>query len=163
MSSQDAWDLICAPLEVKADAQALAGPDGLVLAQFSLPFMVACGLSHQGLTVGDLTPESRSDPALAALLKVLEVQVEDGLRTKVELPEPGRVTVHLRGGAVLRREVKRALGHPERPMTVGQQLDKFRWCTERLDDASVDKLSRMILDLENVEDVSSLTAARAVR
>jgi 2-methylcitrate dehydratase PrpD len=163
VSSRDCWDLICAPLDVKADPAALAGPDGFALAQFSLPFMVACGLARGGLTVADLQPEGRSDPAVAALLKVLKVDVEDELRSKVELPAPGRVAVTLRGGRVLRREVKRALGHPERPMTVPQQLEKFRWCSERMDRRSADRLADMILNVEELDDVSRLTAASAIR
>jgi 2-methylcitrate dehydratase PrpD len=161
ISSRDCWDLICAPLEHKADPAALAGPDGLALAQFSLPFMVACALARGGLTVADLQPEARSDPAVASLLGILEVEVEDQLRSKAELPEPGRVAVVLRDGKVLRRVVRRALGHPDRPMTAEQQLDKFRWCTERMDRRDADRLADMILHLDAVEDVSALSSAGA--
>ena len=45
VGSRDCWDLISAPLDVKADPASLAGTGGWALAQFSLPFMVACALS----------------------------------------------------------------------------------------------------------------------
>jgi 2-methylcitrate dehydratase PrpD len=159
VSSRDCWDLICAPLAVKADPAALAGPNGLALAQFSLPFMVSCALARRGLTVADLEPESRSDPAIVALLKKVSVEVDDELRAKVELPEPGRVAVTLEGGRVLRREVRRALGHPERPMSAEEQMEKFRWCVERMDPAAADRLGQMILDLENLDDAARLVGA----
>jgi 2-methylcitrate dehydratase PrpD len=162
VASRDCWDLICAPLELKADPVALAGPGGLALAQFSLPFMVACALVRGGLTVGDLTAAARADPALAAVLPLIRVEVADELRSKVELPEPGRVAVALRGGRVVRREVRRALGHPERPMTAEQQMDKFRWCTERMDRRAAESLAEMILGLEDIQDVARLVSASRV-
>jgi 2-methylcitrate dehydratase PrpD len=162
VGSRDCWDLICAPLEVKADPERLAGADGWALAQFSLPFMVACALSRGGLTVSDLEPAARADARLAGVLRVLKVEVEDHLLTKVELPEPGHVEVRLRDGTTLQRTVTRALGHPDRPMTAAQQLDKFRWCTGRLDPRQADRLAEAILHVEELSDVSELVALSAL-
>jgi 2-methylcitrate dehydratase PrpD len=161
VASRDCWDLICAPLEVKADPAALAGPEGWALAQFSLPFMVACALARGGLTVADLDPAARADPRVAAILGVLHVEVDDQTRAKAELPEPGHVTVRLQGGRTLQRTVTRALGHPDRPMSPEQQMDKFRWCTERLDPPAATRLGAMLLDLEDESDVGDIVRVSA--
>jgi 2-methylcitrate dehydratase PrpD len=161
VASRDCWDLICAPLEVKADPAALAGPDGWALAQFSLPFMVACALARGGLTVADLEPASRADPRVAAVLRVLQVDLDDQTRGKAELPEPGHVTVRLRDGRTLERTVTRALGHPDRPMSPEQQMEKFRWCTERLDPQATGRLGETLLGLEDVSDVGDVVRLSA--
>jgi 2-methylcitrate dehydratase PrpD len=161
VASRDCWDLICAPLELKADPAALAGPDGWALAQFSLPFMVACALARGGLTVADLEPEARADPRVAAVLRVLHLEVDDQTRAKTELPEPGHVTVRLRGGRTLERTVTRALGHPDRPMSPDEQMAKFRWCTERLDPAAAGRLGEMLLSLEDLGDAGEIVRLSA--
>jgi 2-methylcitrate dehydratase PrpD len=42
--SRDCWDLICEPLALKASPDALRGPNGWALAQFSLSYVLACAL-----------------------------------------------------------------------------------------------------------------------
>jgi MmgE/PrpD C-terminal domain/Thioesterase-like superfamily len=61
---QDTWDIICDPLSLKASPERIAGPDGLALAQFSLPFMVATALLRGRLSAAELDQEWRASPAV---------------------------------------------------------------------------------------------------
>jgi len=156
--SADCWDLLCEPLSLKADAAALAGANGWALAQFSFPFTVACALARGGLTTSDLTEEARADPAVIELLGKIEMVMVDTTRGLAELPEPGHVEVELAGGDVLEATVRRAVGHPERPMSVDEQTEKFRWCAAVLGARRVDAIAEAVLCLPQLTRVSELAA-----
>jgi 2-methylcitrate dehydratase PrpD len=159
--SQDCWDLICEPLAVKASAEALAGSEGVALAQFSLPYMVACALARGRLTIEDLDPAVRADPAIARLLPRIDIVMDDTTRGLEELPEPGHVEVELRDGTRISRTVRRAVGHPDRPMSDEEQIEKFRWCARSLSAERADRIIRAVLALEQLADSRELTSALA--
>jgi 2-methylcitrate dehydratase len=107
-------------------------------ADHSLQYIVAAALLD-----GEVSPrtfdESRfRDPATLALLRDAVVVEEDPVLSK-EYPEaiPNRITVRMRDGAEVRREVALPLGHARRPMTDADLSAKFRanvagrWTPER--------------------------------
>jgi 2-methylcitrate dehydratase len=107
-------------------------------ADHSLQYIVAAALMD-----GEVSPrtfdESRfRDPATLALLRDAVVVEEDPVLSK-EYPEaiPNRITVRMRDGAEVRREVALPLGHARRPMTDADLSAKFRanvagrWTPER--------------------------------
>jgi 2-methylcitrate dehydratase PrpD len=79
-------------------------------------------------------------------------------RGLAELPEPGHVEVELAGGDVLEATVRRAVGHPERPMSVDEQTEKFRWCAAVLGARRVDAIAEAVLCLPQLTRVSELAA-----
>ena len=156
--SADCWDLLCEPLSLKADPEALAGPNGWSLAQFSFPYTVACALARGGVTVGDLTDEARTDPAVVDLLGRVEMLMVDRTRGLAELPEPGHVVVEMADGTRLEETVARAVGHPDRPMSVDEQIDKFRWCAAALGRRRVEAIAGAVLSLDTLARASELSA-----
>ena len=124
--SRDCWDLICEPLTLKASPAALQGESGWALAQFSLPYVLACALVRRQVTTDELSVDARADPEVLDVLAKIEVVMDDTTRGLAELPEPGQVEVELRSGVRLERRVRRAVGHPDRPMTEADQIAKFR-------------------------------------
>jgi 2-methylcitrate dehydratase PrpD len=156
--SADCWDLLCEPLTLKADPLALADANGWTLAQFSFPFTIACALARGGLTTADLTQEARADPRVAELLGKIEMVMVDTTRGLAELPEPGHVEVELADRHVLEATVRRARGHPDRPMTVDEQIDKFRWCAVALGTRRVDAIAEAVLSLPDLAHASELAA-----
>jgi 2-methylcitrate dehydratase PrpD len=156
--SADCWDLLCEPLTTKADPAALAGAGGWALAQFSFPYTIACALARGGLTTADLTDAARADPRVVELLGKVEMVMVDTTRGLAELPEPGHVEVELRGGEVLEATVRRAVGHPERPMGVDDQIEKFRWCAAALSPRRVSEIAEAVLCLPTLARASELNA-----
>jgi 2-methylcitrate dehydratase PrpD len=156
--SADCWDLLCEPLALKADPAALAGSNGWALAQFSFPFTVACALARGGLTTSDLSDEARADPGVVELLGKIDMVMVDTTRGLAELPEPGHVEVELAGGEVLDATVRRAVGHPERPMSVDDQVEKFRWCAGALGARRVEAIAEAALCLPELARASELAA-----
>jgi hypothetical protein len=82
----------------------------------------------------------------------------DTTRSLGELPEPGHVEVDLEGGGTLRATVKRAVCHPERPMSTHEQVEKFRWCAATFGRRRIDAIVEAVLGLPRLDRVSDLAA-----
>ncbi|MGE0877157.1 MAG: MmgE/PrpD family protein [Acidimicrobiia bacterium] len=158
VQSRDCWDLLCEPPATKTSADLLAAPSGWALAQFSYPYTVAAALLRGSFTTDDLTLAVRTDPELLELIDKVDLVLDDNTRGNVELPEPGHVEVTMRDGTHHEAIVKRAIGHPDRPMSEAEMRDKFRWCARRLPASRVEQLADLVLDIENVGDVRELVA-----
>jgi 2-methylcitrate dehydratase PrpD len=150
---QDTWDIICDPVSVKASPEHLAGPDGLALAQFSLPFMVATALLRGRLSAAELDAGWRADPALASLLPKVTIVVDDADLTPDMIPEPGRVEVVLADGRRRTAEATRTPGHPEHPLDDAALHAKFRSCARRLGSRGTEALLEALTHLDEVEDM----------
>lgn len=158
VASRDCWELLCEPLSAKADPANFVGAGGWTLAQFSYPFVVACALVRGRLTTEELSHESRSDPAIIAMLRKIEPRMEESSGPAV-LPEPGRVEVFLKSGHRIERSVRHAMGHPtHRPMDETAMREKFGWCTRRLPAERSRAIADRILQLEKLADVRELIA-----
>lgn len=158
VAGRDTWDILVDPPSRKADPAQLAAADAVALAQFSLPFMVACGVLRRGLTVADLTAEARGDRELHELIRRTEIVVTDTVRGVAQLPEPGHVEIHLRDGRVSVGRCDRVLGHPAMPMTDDQVAGKFRGNAHRLGADRAEAVAAAVLALDEVDDVRTLTA-----
>jgi len=150
---QDTWDIICDPVSVKASPEQLAGSDGLALAQFSLPFMVATALLRGRLSAAELDAEWRAGPALASLLPKVTIVVDDADLTPDMIPEPGRVEVLLADGQRRTAEATRTPGHPDHPLDDAALHAKFRLCARRLGARGTEALLEALTHLDEVEDM----------
>ena len=159
---RDTWDIICDPLSLKASAERIAGPDGLALAQFSLPFMVATALLKGRLSAAELEHQWRASPALAALLGKVRVVVEDADFGQDMIPEPGRVEVVLTGGRRRFAEAARTPGHPGYPLDAAALHEKFRSCARRLGERRTDALLDVLTHLADVDDMRLVTGLTVV-
>jgi 2-methylcitrate dehydratase PrpD len=157
IAGMDIWDILVDPPSRKADPDQLAADGAVALAQFSLPFMVACGVLRRGLTVGDLSPEARADPGLRELIRRTEVVVTDTVRGVAQLPEPGHVELHLKDGRSSVGRSDRVLGHHAMPMTDEQVSEKFWANAQVLGTSGADRIVATVLDLESLDDVRVLT------
>jgi 2-methylcitrate dehydratase PrpD len=107
-------------------------PDTGLAAKFSMEFCMASGIIAQRVGLRELTDEFVQRPDIQALMKKVEI-----VTTTEHDPElPGaapqdQVTVTLSGGRTVAGEpVKRATGHPSRPLTDQQLYDKFVDCLD---------------------------------
>jgi 2-methylcitrate dehydratase PrpD len=158
---RDTWDIICDPLALKASPDDIAGPDGLAIAQFSLPFMVATALLRGRLSAAELDAGWRTDSGLAALLGKVTVILEDGESGTDMIPEPGRVEVMLSGGQRRAAEAIRTPGHPGYPLDEASLQEKFRSCTRRLGERRTEALLETLTHLDDVDDMSQVAVLTA--
>ena len=155
---RDTWDIICDPLSLKASPERIAGPEGLALAQFSLPFMVATTLLKGRLSAAELEEEWRASRALAVLLGKVRIVVDDADFGQDMIPEPGRVEVVLTGGRRRFAEAVRTPGHPDYPLDAAARHDKFRSCARRLGERRTGALLDALTHLDDVDDMRQITS-----
>ncbi|MFO1326342.1 MAG: MmgE/PrpD family protein [Rubrivivax sp.] len=99
-------------------------------AKFSAEFAMACALSRGRLGLAELRDEVVNEPALQALLRRVQVQVDEDTDAEEPLFSPAdRLRVRLRDGTTLDAEpVRRALGHASRPIDDAALHAKYRDC-----------------------------------
>jgi 2-methylcitrate dehydratase PrpD len=156
-AGQDTWDIICDPLSLKGSAEHLAGPDGLALAQFSLPFMVATALLRGRLSAAELDQEWRASAELAVLLRKVRVTVDDADFGQDMIPEPGRVEVVLGDGRRRHAEAERSPGHPDYPLDDAALHGKFRSCARHLGERRTEALLDALTHLDDIDDMRQVT------
>ncbi len=117
-------------------------------------------LLNQGVVIEDFDPAALADPRRQALARLVEF-VEDGNPDPNALG-PQAVEIDLTSGRTLRVELPAILGHPERPLPVAQQNEKFRRCCASIQPALSDRrtwlLANALRSLESLGDVRELIA-----
>lgn len=153
--------IVCEPLADKTDGDLLGGPDGVVAAQFSLPYTVAAALWRGRMSLAELKPDARRSTDLLALTRLVEPNITDGVSGERLVPTPSRVEVHLADGRVLSGENAIPPGHPQRPLSFGDVTAKLADCAQwpevSLPDANRDRLVELVADLETVDDVRAIS------
>jgi 2-methylcitrate dehydratase PrpD len=129
-------------------------PHDPLQAKVNLRYCVAAALRDGELTYRHFSPETVSDPELAALRRRIDV------RTSTELPDnnefPAEVRVEVEGEVLVeRRDVPP--GGSSRPLTQEEVIAKLRTCAAVvLDTTAIDRIIDKVLKLENLVDVESL-------
>jgi 2-methylcitrate dehydratase PrpD len=132
-------------------------PQTGVEGKFSFGYCTSRVLIYGKIKISDFNDEAVKDPATRTLMKKIKWVVipptpEDGVFGHQE------VIVKMKDGNVYRCSVTHPRGEPQNPLTREQHAGKYRDCAlyAHYDDQMVDRIQEMILDLENVDDVSKL-------
>jgi 2-methylcitrate dehydratase PrpD len=98
-------------------------------AQRSIPYLVALALLRGAVRIEDMEGAARRDPAVLALARKVEVEVDPDLDA-VNTPGPTTLVVGLRGGQEWRHRAELLKGHPENPMSPEERLAKLETCAQ---------------------------------
>jgi Uncharacterized protein involved in propionate catabolism len=136
-------------------------PEGIVDAQFSIPFTVAATLLSGGLSLEDFTEaklRSQQVLDLAARVKlVLERELDDGPMDV----KPQIIEIMTRDGNVYRERVVYPKGNPKNPVTSEELIAAFRgmasYAAKQLGGDKIDEAVSTTLRLEETKDVAALT------
>jgi 2-methylcitrate dehydratase PrpD len=145
--------IVCEPLEQRRQ------PHSSYAAQFSLPFVVACGLIRGKLGLAEL--ELYADPQIIALARKVEYRVDHN--TAYPRSFSGEVNVVLRDGRTFewREEINR--GAPERPVTPEEIVQKFMDnATLRLSKSEAGRIRDLVLALDDQPSARIFASALAV-
>jgi 2-methylcitrate dehydratase len=99
-------------------------------ADHSLPYCTAVALADGDVTLTQFAPERFTDPALVDLTARVQVHRDAALSKRYPAGIPNRITVTLKGGKQLVREVEFPRGHARNPMTDAEVGHKFRTLVE---------------------------------
>lgn len=99
-------------------------------ADHSLPYCAAVALADGDLTLAQFAPERFADEKLLDLVAKVKVHRDAGLSARYPRGIPNRLTVTLKDGRKLVREVEFPRGHAENPMSDAEVEKKFRMLVE---------------------------------
>ena len=122
-------------------------PRTAIDAKFSLPFTVATALLHRKLSLQHFFPEALQDAAVLDLAQRMSFEVDTGFGMTA-----GKIEIHTRDGKVHSRRVDQPYGHPSKPLSEQDLIEKFLDCAayaaRPMDSARADRLVQNILNLE---------------
>ncbi len=136
-------------------------PEGVVDAQFSIPYTVAATLLSGGLSLEDFTDARLRDEKLldlaARVRPVLNPELDKGPMDV----KPQVVEIVLRDGKVFNERVVYPKGNPHNPVTSAELVAAFRgmasYAARPLAAESIDEAVSLALRLEEVPDMAALT------
>ena len=133
-------------------------------AKFSLHYSTAAMLVHGHVGVKTYTDAAIADPKVLAVAAKVRYEVKEYATYPGSFP--GGVVITLKNGRQLDAELDYQQGGPENPLTVTEVLEKWRGNAALcLDDATIEKLERAILGIEEHGDLRAafapLAAAKA--
>jgi 2-methylcitrate dehydratase PrpD len=136
-------------LEPRADK---ARPRTAYDAKFSLPYGVAAMLVHGRVDIASYCAEAIADERVLSLAARVHYEVAPFATFPQAFPGGARIV--LRDGQALEAELAHQRGAPENPLAAAEVREKFRTNARlALDEASVERLERAVLTLEEAPDV----------
>ncbi len=136
-------------------------PEGVVDAQFSIPFTVAATLLSGGLSLEDFTDPKLRDEELLDLA----VRVKPILNPELDIGpmdvKPQVVEIVMRDGRILSERVVYPKGNPNNPVSSEELVAAFRgmasYAAKPLRSEKIDDAISLALRLEEIRDVSALS------
>jgi 2-methylcitrate dehydratase len=126
-------------------------------ADHSLPYCTAVALADGVVTRDQFEPRRFSDPVLLDLVGKVKVHRDAALSTRYPAGIPNRVTVTMKDGRKLVREVEFPRGHARNPMTDAEVEQKFRSLVEpRYGRERADRVLATCWSLEKLQKVRDL-------
>lgn len=133
-------------------------------AKFSDHFSAAVSIARRKASIAEFSDEVVNDPVIRGLMKKVELSVDTDLAregyalSSAEGPTRTRVRITLADGRSLFREVAIAKGAPQRRLSHAELIGKYADCAGPvLGKEGVDRTMDRILNMENLDSISSLT------
>jgi 2-methylcitrate dehydratase len=126
-------------------------------ADHSLPYCTAVALADGNVTLAQFDPKRFTDPTLLDLVARVKLHRDAALTARYPVGIPNRVTVTLKDGRRLVREVEFPRGHAKNPMTDAEVEKKFRTLVEpRYGKERATKMLTACWELEKLQDTTGL-------
>jgi len=143
----------CEPLDVKQQ------PRSVVDAQFSVPWVVASVLCKGSLAIEDMTSKAIGDPRIRDMalrvMPLVDIEV-----SKTAATFPARVEILMKNRTSYTRQIDIATGHPDKPMSMDEMIEKFIDCAKHgrkpIVDQTIEQIIEMVQNLESINDVSEI-------
>lgn len=146
--------MLCEPLEVKL------APKAVIDAKFSLPFSIATALYYKNVGLDHFTPQRLKNKNVLRLAQKTryDVDVNLGLREATQ----GFLEIKTKANKTFSKQVDKAYGHPENPISEDDLVKKFMDCAgkavKKIPEKHLKKLVKYIMTLEAVEDIRDIMA-----
>lgn len=126
-------------------------------ADHSLPYCTAAALLDGDVTMASFDDRHLNDPTLLELVSKIKVHRDAALSARYPVGIPNRLTVTLKDGRQLVKEVEFPRGHAKNPMTDAEVEHKFRTLVEpRYGKQQADRILKACWGLENLRSAADL-------
>jgi 2-methylcitrate dehydratase len=126
-------------------------------ADHSLPYCTAVALYDGEVTLAQFEPKRFTDPALLELVGKVKLHRDAGMTARYPRGIPNRITVTLKDGRQLAKEVEFPRGHADNPMTDAEVEAKFRALAEpRYGKERVQAMLKACWQLDQLKSTSEL-------
>jgi 2-methylcitrate dehydratase PrpD len=136
-------------------------PEGVVDAQFSIPYTVAATLVSGGLSLEEFTDAKLRNEEILDLAARVKLVLNPDLDQGPMDVKPQVVEIVTRDGKVFSERVEYPKGNPQNPVTAEELVASFRgmatYAAKPLSAGKVDDAVSLVFRLEEVPDVSILT------
>jgi 2-methylcitrate dehydratase PrpD len=103
-------------------------PKNALEGKFSIPFCMAVAVLERKAGIAQFQDRKVRDPRIVALMKRVQLYVDDELEKLGYDQVRSRVRIILKNGAIIEGRYDVARGHPEKPMTWSELAEKFSDC-----------------------------------
>jgi 2-methylcitrate dehydratase len=124
-------------------------------ADHSLPYCTAVALADGDVTEAQFTPKRFTDPELIDLVGRIKIHRDAALSARYPRGIPNRLTITLKNGKQLIREVEFPRGHAGNPMSDAELEQKFRRLVEPR--YGRERAGRMLAACWKLEDLNNIT------
>ncbi|HEX2229096.1 MAG TPA: hypothetical protein VHM64_18335, partial [Candidatus Binatia bacterium] len=122
--------------------------------KFSMPYLLARAIIDGKLFLDAFTDSAVKDNNVLRLAEKIHMHLDPDLQPTAQGSRPCKVTIRLRDGRTLSRQVDYAKGSREAPMSGKELRQKFVACArEALDDSSIERIIEYVEHLESLEDI----------
>jgi len=123
--------------------------------KMSLPFCIGAAIVDGQAGLAQFAEDKLKDPVLLNLMKKVDIKIDDKLDSMVPDHRGARVEIEMNDGRKYEKEVLDAMGEPENPGTMDDQLNKFKDCAAGIFDSG--KIDELIDRIQHLEDTADLT------
>lgn len=128
-------------------------------AKLCIPFVAAVALLRGTVFITDFWEDRLQDPAVRAVAGRIKA-VQDMTITDQNVMVPQRMRIRLKDGAEHELILDQVLGHPDKPLSREQHLDKFHACWDvgarYLPESNRDRLADLVDGLEDTPSVAEI-------
>jgi len=124
--------------------------------KFSAQYAVATALVYRKASIEQFTDKGVQDSRAQAMIQKVKTVVHHEME---KTPQSSVVTIRLKDGKEFSKRTDTTTGHPEKPMSQDQIIDKYSNCADSV--ISKDKIQKSIgkiLDLEKLSGIDELIA-----
>lgn len=130
--------------------------------KFSMSYCIACALLYGNVALANFMGERIEDPRILALMGKVEMTVDDRIADGKYFNGTWETAVRiiLKSGQTFEKNVRYAKGDPENSLTDEELFNKFDDCAlTAMDVAGLNKVKRLLKELESIPDINELLAA----
>ena len=154
IAGEDIASIVVAGNEKIVSHHDIKEPTEIGMAQYSVPFCIAICFFRDPLDPNVFSEASVNDPAIRALTRNVTVEVLKDAPKGQE--KSSRVTVKLKNGRELVKQLHSYPGMPEEPLTTPELRKKFDILTAALPKERSDRVFKELVALENVENLRTV-------